>query len=618
MLLHVIGAASIIMADALSYVSEPQKNFSQTGRAVALMARGFNLRDAVVEASGEVEEELDLVGGPVEPLTGAMIANSDRVGTMACTCLGGECLGQVCEYTCDEGFTAIGQHTFRNELEEGILLDKGFFGGRCVKLCKSDECPKNSVALRVRDESSCGGPEPPCYQTHCYFPGTVPSITAEDAALMDLAKGNWALWQMARSEISGLYVDNINLNKMFPSWGVGKADVTGVGLIMECIAHRFGWQTTKTAQQKIRFTLRGLQNKTEEVKMSRSYFGKFFPGIMNTKTGLNPKGEGRGNVAATGLLVAGALFAKTYFQINAPDADLTPNIAKLAEQIFTDIEWDQMLCNDKNKVDVQGDKVAWDLTPTGQCGTPAKIRGGRLQFNEQFVARWLGFKWACNFAKRGSCGAMKKMYDASVNEKTSGVKWQNEASQSGEKRILSKWGSYVVQLPYYMAHSFNADEDFVNMFRQSWAVEKDYYSFSPYFSPSRYGLGAGPTSQWCEGTGYIADRLKTGDRAGCLTYSPHGTVGYLATGIYDVKKDVLKMLADGEAVTMIKDPTTKQSHPILDRRMLLDPEWRPWGVTMIDMAGELFGLASHFFGTKFFEENSNHFRDELAHWTIPL
>lgn len=252
-----------------------------------------------------------------------------------------------------------------------------------------------------------------------------------------------------------------------------------------------------------------------------------------------------------------------------------------------------------------GDTVAWYVTEDGHCGAPlARIRAGKLPFNEGFVARWLGYEWACNVMKTPTCKNMKKMYDASLAVKVEGKKWDNQASEAPETQILANYGSYVVQLPYYMASPFNSDRDFLRLFRNQWLADKDLYAHSPFFSTSRYGLGAGPTAIWCDKTGYKADTFPNPGQ--CLTYTTDGVVGYIPVGGQTVLADILKMLADGEAVEMVPDPITRVKYPVLGRRMMTDPEWEPYAATMIDLGAELFGIAAHVLGTEFFETFTNH------------
>lgn len=559
------------------------------------------------DAFKEGEETLGVTGSSPE------IPNSDRTGATACTCATEDCVGETCDFSCDEGFYAVGKHVYRKAyVAQGItLISEGFFGGRCDPICTEFEpCSSSQVPFRFKNGD--------CMKHVCAKATSTPSVgsgSAEDEALLALARGNWALWQIGRSSTSGLYVDNIN--KAFqPSWGRAKADVTGCGLIMECIAVGLGFQTKSEAQTRILQTLKALSGEVSavsKISTAKSTIGKMYAGSLDSSTGAGNDAAGSGNAVATGLLFGGILFAKTYFQRNFPGDEATQEIAKHAVRLFEDVEWDKMICGSSDTVEsMTGQRVAWDVRADGTCSNTAKVRRGKLQFNEHYVGRWLAYEWACRVKKTDSCSNLQSIWNAQQTIRQEPNSWTNSASSMGTWNILSNWGSYVVQLPYFMANPFNADPDFVKLFKSSWKAEKDFYAHAPYYAPDRYGLGAGPTKKDCAGTGYIADRLTAPGQ--CLTYSPHGTVGYLATGDPQAKKDVLKMLADGEAVTMVRDPKDSNMYPVLDRRMLLDQVWRPYAITMIDMAGELFGLGAYFLGNEFFTENTNFFDDPQAPW----
>ena len=64
-----------------------------------------------------------------------------------------------------------------------------------------------------------------CLATRCFESG--------DAALRDVARGNYEAWRLARHDATGLYLDGINL--VDPAWVETRAatGVTGLGLMME-------------------------------------------------------------------------------------------------------------------------------------------------------------------------------------------------------------------------------------------------------------------------------------------------------------------------------------------------------------------------------------------------
>lgn len=140
-----------------------------------------------------------------------------------------------------------------------------------------------------------------------------------------------------------------------------------------------------------------------------------------------------------------------------------------------------------------------------------------------------------------------------------------------------------MHLPYFMTHSFNSDEYYSKLFASHWQADRAFYHDEQQAGEAgRYGLGAGPTPQWCsEGAGYLADRIDEGSSF-CRMYSPYITAGYLPAEPETITADILDILADGDAVLPfnVGDHT---NHPvnafgtnvlhILWRKSMLDPAW---------------------------------------------
>ncbi|CAE8596757.1 unnamed protein product, partial [Polarella glacialis] len=138
---------------------------------------------------------------------GSLIPNSDRAGkeedNSTSRCFAAQ-LGDECRYQCDPGYIAVGRHVCQSlEVRGRLHLNRSFFGGRCVPLCPSSAAPcvegpggLQQVPLRV---SVSDGHSGFCLNTTCM---------AADDALRSLARGNYKLWRMARSELSGVYTDH--------------------------------------------------------------------------------------------------------------------------------------------------------------------------------------------------------------------------------------------------------------------------------------------------------------------------------------------------------------------------------------------------------------------------
>lgn len=172
--------------------------------------------------------------------------------------------------------------------------------------------------------------------------------------------------------------------------------------------------------------------------------------------------------------------------------------------------------------------------------------------------------------------------------------------------LLSVWSSYLVHLPFYMTHSFNSDDAYVELFQSHWKADVEYYRSEAMSSGDhRYGLGAGPTAQWCSGVGYEADKIHLSGPVGvnhCRMFSPYAVAGYMPAAPQLIEQQLLQLLADGETVLQVPD----SENYILWRKSLLDKGWSSH-VTLVDFSSELFGLSTKWLGVDFFRKNTDYF-----------
>ena len=123
--------------------------------------------------------------------------------------------------------------------------------------------------------------------------------------------------------------------------------------------------------------------------------------------------------------------------------------------------------------------------------------------------------------------------------------------------LLTLWPAYVVQLPYYTVHDFNTDPAYLTLFANHRSADEDFYTSLGAGRDGRYGVGAGPTPEWCSGTTYMADRL--GTKGGCRTFSAYSVAGYFPAAPQTVREALLALLAGGEV---------RQKHRASYRRQL--------------------------------------------------
>eukprot|EP00056_Hartaetosiga_gracilis_P001167 m.42602 g.42602 ORF g.42602 m.42602 type:complete len:594 (+) comp10524_c0_seq3:58-1839(+) len=552
---------------------------------------------------------------------GLTIQNSNRNSTFPC--LRGSSKGAVCEFECLPGFVGIGTHVCQTyTTNDHLVLNRTFYGGNCNRLCEgpssSAACGVGQVPLRVNKTDSMGA----CLHTIC-FDG------AEDA-LLHIARGNYALWQMARNNETGIYLDHVNMYAPDNNeqGGVG---MSGIGVAMEVIAAAMGWISIEEAQLKVERTLQSFANKLPQVHIPRHANG-WLPRFINSTSGryFQQIGDGYANASpssfkvdnvgdendntsqsystlSTGLFTAGCLLAKTYFEREDPGSNLTVSISSLAQGVFDMVQWQKLLCNEQLVSDTDGSGIPMVINNTIGCSaTEFPEEDGFYQFYENHYTVWLTYEHTCGEQVRAgkSCNntAVATMWE----------KWQgrrlhpNVAYKSHP--LLSLWSCYLVHLPYYLVHPFNSDSEYNSLFQSHWQADMAYYKSPAYNSGRRgmYGMGAGPTAEWCSGTTYIADRIDVSDpsSAHCRDYSPYCVAGYLPADKDTILTHLLDLLADGQTVYQL--PNT--AHHILWRRSLLDSSWdQGYGVTMVDFSSELFGLSTLWLGANFFVNNTNHF-----------
>lgn len=553
---------------------------------------------------------------------GRTIAHSYRDASNPCS----GTLGAECVYRCRPGYLKLGRHVCqRYEAHGQLFLNDTFFGGRCERLCPSGKqsCASPLAAVRYNSTDAAGQP---CIATRCF--------DSANAALLNLARGNWGVWRQARSNRSGFYRDSANIIDPDDSLQTGGSNdwlptvesptatedlrvaveagnnqaatgIIGLGLIMEAVAHAFGWQSTNEMIARVSLTLRSLTGKTPGVRPGRDPRG-FFVHFFDLDTGTAPRAT-TSCLMCTGLMMAGALFCKTY--LATVDAHASTEVAALTSELWASIQFPSLLCSN-GVISPTGTAIPMTLNLTGNDCGPAKQpdSDGFYQFNEEHYTIWFAFEQACGKQPQGHCSntAIETMWS-----KWMGRRLHPDHTYAGIP-LLSTWSGYVVHLPYYTSHSFNSDAAFTQLFRNHWLADWTYFNVTQEAGErGRYGLGAGPTPAWCtEGERYIADRLDNGSKSHCRIYSPYITAGYMPAAPAIIKSQLLDVLADGDAVVPVPQTDTF----VLWRRSMLDQGWPSHTdgatarFTMVDFSSELFGLSTLFLPSDFYQKNTNYFR----------
>lgn len=204
---------------------------------------------------------------------GLTIPHSNRGPSRPCS--GG--IGDECSFTCDQGYIPVGRHFCQDYREGGtVFIDHAFYGGRCDRLCpaSSSPCKDGAVPMRVNATDNAGNP---CLATQCF---------SVDEALRNLARGNYEVWSLGRSNSTGIYLDNLDLRSLDkrPWASFGCSSMTGLGVLFECVADAMGWRPRVEIQRRVTQSLLALNNKLPGVVIPRNQQG-MFPHFFDAETG---------------------------------------------------------------------------------------------------------------------------------------------------------------------------------------------------------------------------------------------------------------------------------------------------------------------------------------------
>eukprot|EP00927_Polykrikos_kofoidii_P040345 TRINITY_DN34509_c0_g1_i1.p1 TRINITY_DN34509_c0_g1~~TRINITY_DN34509_c0_g1_i1.p1 ORF type:complete len:548 (-),score=56.57 TRINITY_DN34509_c0_g1_i1:50-1693(-) len=507
----------------------------------------------------------------VQSCPAVTIANSNRsAADSACVGL----LGDQCYYKCDAGYLQIGRHVCQEYSAGGTtFINRTFFGGRCERLCAlgTQSCNDGTVPVRIPAADTSGS----CLSTTC--------MSADDA-LRNLARGNYEVWRRSRFP-TGIYVDTVHLPTMPNETAAqGRASMTGVGMMFEIVAEKMGWISRDEAQARILQSLGALNG---DVKIDRTAQG-FYTSFFDAATGSSGEANVSGCMMCTGLMMGGVNFVRNYYESVDPLSANTQQISKLAASIFHSIRWYDVLCNENMQIDaVTGQGLPMLEYSDGRCkAVQFPQADGAYNFNEEHYTFWFA--------------SMSNPYNVPLTNMW--ARWMQRRLIPNQRYkdhdLLSMWSGYIVHLPFYTTASFNSDETFTELFRNHWLADWQYYNDTTFAGErGRYGLGAGPTPQWCTaGSGYHADQIGDGS-SHCRTISPYIIAGYLPAAPEVIRSQILDLLADGETVY----PVPSSPFYILWRKSMLDTSWQGgYGITTVDFSSELFGLSTLWLGMDFY------------------
>ena len=114
--------------------------------------------------------------------------------------------------------------------------------------------------------------------------------------------------------------------------------------------------TRAEAQANVLQTLGTLHGSTPGFTLPQNPRG-FAPTFINSHTGAvwgNETGTQQFSIMSTGLMHAGLMFAKTYFEHTDPRSANTVKISELASALFDAVKWDAFLCGPNGRLDPNG------------------------------------------------------------------------------------------------------------------------------------------------------------------------------------------------------------------------------------------------------------------------
>lgn len=523
--------------------------------------------------------------------SGVIIPNSNRTHSAPCQGVDGE----ECAFKCDAGYLAIGRHVCQTYSVSGKnVIDHAFFGGRCERLCASTPCETGRVPIR-RNSTENGVP---CLKTQCLEP---------KAALLQLTKGGYELFKRGRNPKTGTYMDHVDVK--IPAekqdHGYASLDATAVGMVVECVAANLGIISIKEAQENVLTTMHALTGRIPGFRVARNPRG-FLPTFINSDTGVSA--DPSFSTDSTGMIGVSHLFVKTCFENSDPGSAATKEISALSKELHAAVQYDTLMC-DHGSVTGQGRDIPFMFDNASGCSNVLSPGpDGYFYYDEMIWIAELAFQQACGKQPAGQCNnkPIERMWAA----------WQGRRNHLwyywGGQGLLTTWPSFLLQLPFYLVHAFNSDPVYVELFSRQWQAEWNYYKSDAFHAgeDGRYGVGAGPTMEWCAGAKYTADMIANwtdGSQQHCRMYSPYAVAGYLPASPSVIQEHLLALLSSGEAVYPLVDSDLF----VLWRKSLLDPSWAQpdWGITLVDFAAEFYGLSTLWLGAEFFKRNTDYWSD---------
>jgi len=397
-----------------------------------------------------------------------------------------------------------------------------------------------------------------------------PSVNSQSSVLEELFQNTHQVFALQRNSL-GIYRDS----KVFSGADFHPASTAniGIGLIGLCISDAMGWTTD--AEEQVLQTLKSILGLNEEFLPDRNASG-YYRHFLDMNTG-EQAWNSEYSTIDSGILTAGALFARNYFCSN-------DDIVFYADQLWNSIDWSEAIANPETG-DIYREVVS---EGSGKPGTESR------PFNEYMLVAWLAMHQEAT-----PDGPAHQLWENHYSDPTSLPKRLYEGIEllaDSPEYFLSH---FVIQFAYYLCHAFTSDDSYIYYLDNARRADSLWWTLETDAEIFQWGLGAGSSPG---DTSYVALSLSHNPYQ---IYSPHIIAGFIPVYVQGAEHLVQLYNSSEEPYAL----PTSEMEQILWRRSLELRNWRAREVQGIDYASMLFGLASHpiFLGDTFFMKYNNFF-----------
>jgi hypothetical protein len=311
---------------------------------------------------------------------------------------------------------------------------------------------------------------------------------AQETAIDKMFRSSYRVWELQRNHM-GMYRDS----KLFVGDDYHPCSVAnvGIGLISLCIADSMNWDGE--AMEKALITLKSITGHTPGFNPDRNASG-FFRHFIDMNTGVQHWNSEYSTID-TEILVAGALFAKRYFN--------NDSISKYAMELWNSIEHEKAIANAENG------KIFLTMEANGE-GTLNKLTS---VYNEYMIVAWMA-KNATNDIHSPAHILWNKFYADPDNL---------PFTQFDGHRVLTDrsghfLSSFTHLFNYYLCHYFTVSDQYAEYALNAKKADYAWWQLNSNRQKWEWGNGAGTGPE-----GYHADKINDNTNQ---VVSPHIIAGF--------------------------------------------------------------------------------------------